>query len=1217
MPLHKKNLSALFAAILILFVSAAYLNAQTENALFLKARTIQTSSDFDAQKIAQSVAEAEVFQNRYYRIVQFRVLPMPADKAALAALGVQFLDYIPNRAYILSLPKGFDYSILKEKGATAVEILRGGDKMCEALRQGIFPDYAQKTAGTCDLVVRPFANVTMAEATKALSQSGFYTIGQANGFLKTITVRISKQAIPNLVDLPFIQFVDFISSPDMPEDEKGRQNHRGNLLNNDSRNGLRYDGSGFGIAIADDGIVGPHIDFHGRVVSFQTTVDAGTHGDMTAGVALAAGNRDPTTRSGASGATFLSYQINNYPHFTDAIRNMNQYKTFVTSTSYGQGTPGQAGCNRYDNFTVTADNQIFQNPRLIHVFSAGNSGTGTCIGVSTLGNITGGYKLGKNVLAVANLDTIDRLQASSSRGPSVDGRIKPDISAVGTGMVSTGPNNQTLTGGAVSGTSAACPGVAAVVTQLYHAFSDMNGGRIAESALLKAAMLNTADDLGQEGPDYLFGWGRVNAYRAFRCLKEQRYIRGVITPTDSVKKYPLSIPANLKQAKVMVYWHDPAGSLNTSQALVNDLDLTIKNTLTGETHLPYILSNVLEFDSLRAAATRGIDRRNNMEQVQINSPTQAHYDIEIKPFALPSDSIVFYIVYEFFKDDILLTYPNGGESVVPRTGETIRWDAISNEGNFSVEFSADAGATWRLIREVSGSQRHLSWVVPDTLTGKACVRVRRIIDNVITSDVSDSLFTIVQTVPNFRIQYICPDTTFVAWSPVAGAVKYELSQLGQKFMDSVATTTQNQIGLRIAAADSAWFSIKALLADGGIGRRAIAISKPRQGSICPSIRDLQNLRLGGGLSGTFYNCGTAYSAPLSISLRNYSTDTLTSVRIGYQINNGTPIEATVSTRLLPDETAWVHTSQILNLTTAGTYNLKIWAKRTDDAVPANDTLTSTILLRDKFNAPLVEPFDNHPFPPAGWRVAPSLNGQTTWAKADNIVGSTGAMTSVARLDGSLQTTRNTRDTLLTWLCDMRGVSNARMLFDISYAVFNLARSANLSVVISTDCGQTFKQTEYSKFRTNLASVTTTGIVWTPSRSSHWRRDTVNLAAYKDSIVQLGFVFAPENDNRLYLDNINIEGTTNAQNHPLSIPMLSVYPNPSATGLFELALKNFNTSSLSIKILDAAGKQISEKPIGSLMGDRREFLNLQNQASGIYLVRVQTDERVYTLKLTKL
>ena len=84
-------------------------------------------------------------------------------------------------------------------------------------------------------------------------------------------------------------------------------------------------------------------------------------------------------------------------------------------------------CNSgYTTLARQLDQQVHDRAQLTHVFSAGNSGSTDCgYGAgSGWGNITGGHKAGKNVIAVGNLSHTDALAGSSSRGPAEDGRYK-------------------------------------------------------------------------------------------------------------------------------------------------------------------------------------------------------------------------------------------------------------------------------------------------------------------------------------------------------------------------------------------------------------------------------------------------------------------------------------------------------------------------------------------------------------------------------------------------------------------------------------------------------------------------------------------------------------------------------------------------------------------------------------------------------------------------
>ncbi len=75
------------------------------------------------------------------------------------------------------------------------------------------------------------------------------------------------------------------------------------------------------------------------------------------------------------------------------------------------------------------------------------------------------------------------------------------------------------------------------------AYRSYNSNSNAPSALLKAALLNTTNELGNDGPDFIFGWGKVNAYRAQKVLEETRYISGNISQGGSAT-HSITIPAN-------------------------------------------------------------------------------------------------------------------------------------------------------------------------------------------------------------------------------------------------------------------------------------------------------------------------------------------------------------------------------------------------------------------------------------------------------------------------------------------------------------------------------------------------------------------------------------------------------------------------------------------------------------------------------------------------
>lgn len=114
---------------------------------------------------------------------------------------------------------------------------------------------------------------------------------------------------------------------------------------------------------------------------------------------------------------------------------------------------------------------------------------------------------GKDVIAVGAVDRQGLLTEFSSVGPTADGRIKPDVVALGAGVWCvdlSDPSGYTRK----SGTSFSCPlvsGVCALLLQSHPQWGPLDVNR---------AIRHTARDLGKAGPDTLYGWGLVDAKAA-------------------------------------------------------------------------------------------------------------------------------------------------------------------------------------------------------------------------------------------------------------------------------------------------------------------------------------------------------------------------------------------------------------------------------------------------------------------------------------------------------------------------------------------------------------------------------------------------------------------------------------------------------------------------------------------------------------------------------
>jgi Subtilase family len=110
-----------------------------------------------------------------------------------------------------------------------------------------------------------------------------------------------------------------------------------------------------------------------------------------------------------------------------------------------------------------------------------------------------------------------KISSFSSWGPTDDGRIKPDLVAVGVNLFSA--SNASTTAYAVeSGTSMASPQTSGSLLLLQEAYSNLNAGQLMHASTLKGLALHTADDAGNAGPDYVYGWGLLNMEKAAKVI---------------------------------------------------------------------------------------------------------------------------------------------------------------------------------------------------------------------------------------------------------------------------------------------------------------------------------------------------------------------------------------------------------------------------------------------------------------------------------------------------------------------------------------------------------------------------------------------------------------------------------------------------------------------------------------------------------------------------
>ena len=760
------------------------------------------------QTRSSDVLAGSTFNHTYYKWVQFAHIPDEADKQDLISKGVQFIEYVPRHCYLLAIPADADIGYLHDRGVRAIQNMDRPSKVDRRIMEDDVPQYARVDRGL-KLKVMTMPGVNIDQFEQPLMAAGAFNIERPHHeqFVFMTAARASALEISDLVWVRYVELMDPVGEPESVE---GRSLQKANLIDNHLTGGLNYNGDGIKVLVRDDGDVGPHVDFQGRLWNDPNNTSSGTHGDGVAGVWAACGNIDPTIVTGASAADV--YVIDYLASFLDNTLDLHQDSgILLTNSSYSNG------CNAgYTSTTVTVDEMAHDNPTLLHVFSAGNSNNSDCgYGAGNQwGNITGGHKQGKNVVAVANLFPDGVLVGSSSRGPAHDGRIKPDLAGHGQGQMSTDPDNQYQSFG---GTSAAAPSTAGNLTQLYQVYNDLTGNT-APAALIKACAMNSAQDYGNVGPDFKFGWGLIHTGRAYEILDNNQYSSHSISNGGS-NSHNITVPSGVGQLRIMIYWNDPEASVSASPALVNDLDLTVDDpSMTN--HLPYLLDHSPNPVTLDLPAGNGADHLNNVEQVAISSPAAGTYTVNVDGFDVPMGPQEYYLVYSFIPTGVSVTYPLGNEKLVPGVVERVHWDAFGNTGTFDVDYSTDNGGTWTSIASgVAADLRSVDWTPPTVTSGNCLVRVTRGAE----SDQSDETFNIHAVPTDLCVVDGAVDTATIFWGAVPGAVSYDVYQLGAEKMEIIGSTTTTSFSVAVTAGTTYWFSVAANTPP-ALGQRAYAVS---------------------------------------------------------------------------------------------------------------------------------------------------------------------------------------------------------------------------------------------------------------------------------------------------------------------------------------------------------------------------------------------------------
>ena len=502
--------------------------------------------------------------------------------------------------------------------------------------------------------------------------------------------------IAAVADWPDVEWIEPQPSPVLFNDQAARTNmmNVSNAWNSLSSGGLGLTGAGQIVAVADTGcdtgdLSDLHADLAGRVAaaygwtngaceSGASWADFHSHGTHVCGSILGSGAKSSGQYKGMAPEARLVVQgcwedLCGLPagHLQDLFGQACDAGARIHSDSWGYG-PEAVGY--YVWGAVDADDYMWTNQNFLAVFAAGNYGSDTngdgvvdpgsvnppgtaknvlCVGAAEnwrsfggRSTLTYGGKWPSDYPAdpiasdkISQTTAPQGLCAFSSRGPTLDGRFKPDIVAPGTDIVSVRSRATSDTGWGVvaantnylymGGTSMATPLASGALALVRQWLVDRQGIAEPPAALMKALLINGARDMtpGQYGtgatqeitarPDRSQGFGHVDLFNALSPGDGNFLVFATNTIPATYADFTTNLVIGATNAGTYVLtlaWQDYPGEPVAETELVNDLDLTVTSP-SGTVCYPNNL------------ATN--DRLNNVEFLEFTAAETGTYTVKV------------------------------------------------------------------------------------------------------------------------------------------------------------------------------------------------------------------------------------------------------------------------------------------------------------------------------------------------------------------------------------------------------------------------------------------------------------------------------------------------------------------------------------------------------------------------------------------------------------
>lgn len=627
---------------------ATMLLEQTSSALTLNGKTVS----FDKSTIPELKALGVATVSKTV-LVRFSDPLNSKEKEKFYQMGVDTIVYAGDLSYYFYMPESLVQKIAQRKDIKGISDVQPEFRVSSDSDEHI-------NLITMSENSKIFVNVLFLKEFDEDALKSYLERNNIHADLKKVTpeLRSAKMMVDpsdyeKLSYLPLVQYMDKVQkvlhtdSYDLSL-KSSRNSKTSEYLHVDALWKAPYNlhGENMKVGIVDGGLALPnHVEFQGGRIHDKTSDgEVNFHSTHVAGTIGAAGI-NPKAKGMASAVELYSYSFSDNA-FSDAVLNMYK-KDGILFSNHSYGYSQKERLAEYDSVAATQDLTVSKNP-FINIFeAAGNDGEDSSY--PDYGIIKGPGN-SKNIFTIGALNSpSDDVAGLSSAGPVKDGRIKPDLCTRGefvTSATSDSPDSYAM----MSGTSMATPaatGAAILVAQDYKRLT--NDADIRHD-ILKSVLINTAEDIGNPGPDYKAGFGMINAKAAVDTVNTLSTHNPLIhidsIGYQKVAEYSFTT-VQAGDFKTTLVWVDPQANPSTNETLVNDLDMVLESVQTGKKYYPYTLDK--NHPSRNAVQTKA-NHVDNIEQIEIKNLPAGKYKLSIagtriitdkQDYALTSSMTIF------------------------------------------------------------------------------------------------------------------------------------------------------------------------------------------------------------------------------------------------------------------------------------------------------------------------------------------------------------------------------------------------------------------------------------------------------------------------------------------------------------------------------------------------------------------------------------------------